>query len=468
MMIRPTTTVQRFVHDSGLIIPFIMLILLFPGAGKTLAQTFTYSETFTSGVAYSSSDIQWTHWSSFIAQLTPRIYTSVTIKGSNDAVGVSVSDQTVATAIANALYSGSPGSWITGGRTWAVGNCGSGLELSATGSVCACPNPGYIVRPHIANTNWGGVNSATCSAGTQTMTVIITSNIYTFTNAGATGRTGPTQAQVNAAYSGTTLAGNVTINTQGIQEWTVPATNIYRIRAQGAGGGANYYTQRVRGGYGTEMAGDFTLTAGQVLKIVIGQRGLDGTIDDYAGSPSPQEAGGSGGGTSFVTLSDNTALIVAGGGGGATTRLSYAGAPGGDALTGTGGGSGSVASPGVGGTGGSGGGGCSNPGFQGGSGGGGLTGNGGNSEGAPGYGSINYGGYSFVSNATGGVAGTGGSVVFCVMVVLEGVVVAVIPVAEAVVIQAVELVAMVVLEVVVHITVVPVSQTPLWFNQETV
>ena len=44
---------------------------------------------------------------------------------------------------------------------------------------------------------------------------------YTFTNAGATGREGPTQAQVNASYAGTNLAGLVTINTQGIQEWTV-------------------------------------------------------------------------------------------------------------------------------------------------------------------------------------------------------------------------------------------------------
>ena len=45
----------------------------------------------------------------------------------------------------------------------------------------------------------------------------------TFTNAGATGHEGPTQNQINTAYSGTTLESKVTINTQGIQEWTVPA-----------------------------------------------------------------------------------------------------------------------------------------------------------------------------------------------------------------------------------------------------
>lgn len=46
--------------------------------------------------------------------------------------------------------------------------------------------------------------------------------VYSFTNVGATGRFGPTQTQVNNAYSGTTLGGQVSINTQGVQEWVVP------------------------------------------------------------------------------------------------------------------------------------------------------------------------------------------------------------------------------------------------------
>lgn len=46
---------------------------------------------------------------------------------------------------------------------------------------------------------------------------------YTFTNAGAFGSNGPTQAQVNTAYTGTSLDGLVTVNTPGIQEWTVPS-----------------------------------------------------------------------------------------------------------------------------------------------------------------------------------------------------------------------------------------------------
>ena len=75
----------------------------------------------------------------------------------------------------------------------------------------------------------------------QSITVVVENMIdlstAIFTNAGATGRFGPTQAQVNAAYTGTDLDGRVTINTQGIQEWTVPFSGVYSIEAWGAQGG---------------------------------------------------------------------------------------------------------------------------------------------------------------------------------------------------------------------------------------
>jgi len=45
------------------------------------------------------------------------------------------------------------------------------------------------------------------------------SGTYTFTNCGPTGRSGPTQAQVNSTYTlGNSLYNRVTINTQGVQE----------------------------------------------------------------------------------------------------------------------------------------------------------------------------------------------------------------------------------------------------------
>ena len=57
------------------------------------------------------------------------------------------------------------------------------------------------------------------------------------------------------AYAGTNLANSVTINTTGIQEWTVPASGVYTIEVWGArGGGANGSNY----GKGARMKGDFS------------------------------------------------------------------------------------------------------------------------------------------------------------------------------------------------------------------
>ena len=58
---------------------------------------------------------------------------------------------------------------------------------------------------------------------------------YTFTSGGATGQTPPTQGQIDATYTGTTLDGAVTV-TAGIQFWTVPTTGVYTIEAFGGQG----------------------------------------------------------------------------------------------------------------------------------------------------------------------------------------------------------------------------------------
>lgn len=126
---------------------------------------------------------------------------------------------------------------------------------------------------------------------------VYSQNTYTFTNAGATGAQGPTQTQVNTAYASTNLNGQVTVNS-GVQNWTVPYSGLFRIETFGAqGGGSN-------GGLGAKMTGTFNLTQGQVLKIVVGQQGVNTSGCE----------GGGGGGT-FVALLNNTPLIVAGGGG---------------------------------------------------------------------------------------------------------------------------------------------------------
>lgn len=128
---------------------------------------------------------------------------------------------------------------------------------------------------------------------------------YTFTNANATGNTGPTQGMVSSAYASTNLNGQVTVVTQGIQEWVVPITGAYGILALG---GQGYGTNGV-GGRGAKMYGEFNLTAGQILKVLVGQQGELPSNASY-------NAQFGGGGGSFVTDASNNALVVAGGGGG--------------------------------------------------------------------------------------------------------------------------------------------------------
>ena len=133
---------------------------------------------------------------------------------------------------------------------------------------------------------------------------------WTFTNAGATGRNGPTQSQINSEYSGTSLESAITINTQGIQEWSIPSNGTYKIEAWGASGGEGDGTNNnTRPGNGARMSGHFTLVANNLLKILVGQQG--GT-----GSSSNEKAGGGGGGSFVHNASTNSPLIVAAAGNG--------------------------------------------------------------------------------------------------------------------------------------------------------
>nr|QMP83641.1 MAG: hypothetical protein [Caudoviricetes sp.] len=134
--------------------------------------------------------------------------------------------------------------------------------------------------------------------------------LYTFTNAtftsgGVGGRFGPSLAQAiggittdaGATWQNNTSYFNVTAT--GIMLWTVPATGTYRIETWGARGG-NFSSMNYLGGYGSRMRGDFVLTAGDIIKILIGQMG-------------GASYGGGGGGT-FVATNANSPLIVSGGG----------------------------------------------------------------------------------------------------------------------------------------------------------
>lgn len=139
---------------------------------------------------------------------------------------------------------------------------------------------------------------------------------FTFTTAGTSGRTGPNLATVLGSYD--TGANpwlldtdNFNMITNGYQLWTVPETGTYRITARGAQGAP---TEATAGGRGAIITGDFSLTAGEKLQILVGQTASVGTNRTYRSS--------SGGGGSFVvrytgvTNIVDDILVIAGGGGG--------------------------------------------------------------------------------------------------------------------------------------------------------
>lgn len=223
---------------------------------------------------------------------------------------------------------------------------------------------------------------------------------YTFSNCGATGVSGPSQSLVNSAYASTNLSGSVIV-TGGIQSFTVPTSGVYTFSAYGAAGG-NSSSGAYIGGKGAFVSGQFNLTAGTVLKILVGQMGSNGI---YGGN----YPGGGGGGGSYI-VTGSTLLMAAGGGGGAGTGETNAngnnGNPGVITTTGNVANGTNAYSNGVPGTNGSGGTGGN---WYAGAGGGGYSSSGSNSSG----GSISSGGLSYGSGGTGGaggsLSGTGGA-----------------------------------------------------------
>jgi hypothetical protein len=144
---------------------------------------------------------------------------------------------------------------------------------------------------------------------------------FTFTTGGQTGRTGPSLATLKTAYNVVTYPW--VDNTEyfnavsGIQYWTVPATGDYSFTVRGARGGSGWTSGSAnnRGGYPTEINGTVSLTQGDIVHILVGQSGTNGTNASCGSRP-----GAGGGGTFIYNNTESTLLFVAGGGGGASTN----------------------------------------------------------------------------------------------------------------------------------------------------
>ena len=151
----------------------------------------------------------------------------------------------------------------------------------------------------------------------RTFSIVGTSSLYafsshTFTDAGQTGRTGPTITHARNTYNVTWDTNTNFFNvTAGIQLWTVPRTGTYEFELGGSRGGVRESNSLANvPGYGALIEGArLNLVVNDKLKILVGQ-----LPDPYVASNGP----GGGGGT-FVTTDAATPVpyLVAGGGGGA-------------------------------------------------------------------------------------------------------------------------------------------------------
>jgi hypothetical protein len=90
---------------------------------------------------------------------------------------------------------------------------------------------------------------------------------------------------------------------QSLQQFVVPGDGTYQITAVGAQGASGTNSPSLKGGCGAEVSGDFALQAGDIIQILVGQKG----------TAAPYSAGGGGG--TFVTKNGSPLLIAAGGGG---------------------------------------------------------------------------------------------------------------------------------------------------------
>jgi hypothetical protein len=144
---------------------------------------------------------------------------------------------------------------------------------------------------------------------------------HTFTAAGAGGRNGPTLANCQSAYASTSWKNDSNafgMDIQGIQRWKVPQTGRYRIVTVGAPGG-RACDNTAGWGSGTSMQGDFNLTAGTWLNILVGQRGINDPAYANYGSGTRMSAGG-GGGSGVWLDSAIEPLVMSGGGAGSSDQ----------------------------------------------------------------------------------------------------------------------------------------------------
>jgi len=208
-----------------------LLSLLFVSVlcSGSFAQITQWSDTFINGVTPTTTQVN--AWNAWRAQLTPNQYCQMWIGGTYDTIGRFCSDTSVVRAFAMAIqnYTSYTSPSACNGNVWSICNRYQGEIWLNPPSQCDgnnCP-VGYIIRVGIGNSNWGGVNTATCSTNpSQRMTLRF------YTGGGTPGQiTGPDTVCYNTThtYSVAPVPGAT------FYSWSVP-TGAAIMSGQGSNG----------------------------------------------------------------------------------------------------------------------------------------------------------------------------------------------------------------------------------------
>ena len=259
------------------------------------------------------------------------------------------------TALANTLaqYGGqdvflakySPtGNVLWGARTGSSGaDSGNSVATDSSGSVYVT---GYYTGAMSLYSSSNTLITQGNLGGTGYANTIYIFTTFTYTNIGATGRSGPTSlAGYGTSYPGVGYPNALTVTT-GVQQYTISAAGTYSFIVAGALGGSASSGQV--GGVGNIISGNVYLQVNDQIFIVTGQ----------VGGGSSFMGGGGGGTFVFLNSASNYLFAAGGGGGGGNGTAGQAGrtvTSGGNGLNGSGGTNGNGGAGGTNGSGGIGG-----------------------------------------------------------------------------------------------------------------
>ena len=199
-------------------------------------------------------------------------------------------------------------SWNTSTGTIYTGNDLQNVSVTVSATDADGDTISYSETTSVLSSAGLSLNSST-GVISGTPTGVSSSTTYTFTlRATAGSKTVDRQFSI-VITDATVQAFNYTGSDQ---TWTVPSgVTSATIQAWGAGGGSDSSNSGQYGAAGGYATGILTVSAGDVMKIVVGQGGILGTQGGAAGS------GGGYSGIFLASVSHSNARLIAGAGGGA-------------------------------------------------------------------------------------------------------------------------------------------------------